>query len=93
MVCNQSATTHTQCAARRSPISCGRCPGPGTEILTFDEATYEALQELAEFEGVSVKVALERFTTELAMELRQRESARRDDAGTEVSKTQAGAGG
>lgn len=72
MICNQNATSHSQCAARRSPTSCGRCPGPGTELLTFDEPTYEALQELAEFEGVTVKVALERWITELATDLRRR---------------------
>jgi hypothetical protein len=76
VVCNQSSTmTHTRCAAVKGP-KCGSCPGAGTEIITFDEATYEALQELAEFEGVSVAVALTRWITELATELRQREGAR-----------------
>lgn len=73
MICNQATKdmTHARCAAVRNR-DCGRCPGPGTELLTFDEETYEALRELAEFEGVSVKVALERWITELATGLRRR---------------------
>ena len=76
MMCNQSTSmTHARCAGVKNR-TCGGCPGPGTEILTFDEQTYEALQELAEFEGVSVKVALERWITELATDLRRRAEKR-----------------
>lgn len=75
MLCNQSTSmTHARCAAVKGS-SCGSCPGPGTEILTFDEATYEAVKELADFEGVPVKRALERFITELATNLRRRTDA------------------
>jgi hypothetical protein len=73
MICNQSAKgmTHARCATVKN-ASCGQCPGPGTEIMTFDEVTYETLRELAEFEGVTVKAAVERFITDLVAVLRSR---------------------
>jgi hypothetical protein len=77
VLCNLSVNmTHTKCATMKGNTSCGQCPGAGTELITFDEPTYEALRELAEFEGVSVKVALERWVTELATDLRRREERR-----------------
>lgn len=76
MMCNQSTTmTHARCAGVKNR-SCGGCPGPGTEILTFNESTYETLRELAEFEGVPVSVALTRMLTDLATELRRSEEGR-----------------
>lgn len=77
MVCNQAAVmTHARCATVKGP-RCGSCPGPGTEIITLNESTYEAIQELAEFEGVTVKLALQRFITELATDLRRRTEGRK----------------
>jgi hypothetical protein len=76
MKCNQSTTmTHPRCASVRNS-TCGSCPGPGTEILTFDEPTYEALREFAEFEGVTVQVALTRWIAELAAETRRQAERR-----------------
>ena len=77
MLCNLSMhMTHAKCAIMKGNTSCGQCPGAGTELITFDEPTYEALRELAEFEGVSVKAALERWVTELAADLRARAERR-----------------
>jgi len=67
--------THARCTGVKNR-TCGSCPGPGTEILTFNEPTYETLRELAEFEGVPVAVSLTRMLTELATELRRREEER-----------------
>jgi hypothetical protein len=53
--------------------SCGQCPGPGTEILTFDQPTYELLQVLAAEEGLSVAEALTKRITLLAKILLERE--------------------
>ena len=72
MICNVSAEmTHAKCSAVKG-TKCGSCPGPGTEIITFDEVTYGVLSELADFEGLTVKDAVTRFISELAQGLRHR---------------------